>query len=109
MTDTVGMPTKVHKRLSVNELKAIVEPVAKKYGVGRIYLIGSVARGDHKENSDYDFCIELGKIRSISIYSEFFLDLRDAVNHEIDMVDKDALDPEFLKTVLSEGVVLYGE
>ena len=109
MADVDNMSAKGHRRLSVSELKAVVEPVAKKYGVGKIYLIGSVARGDHRENSDYDFCVELGRIRSISIYSEFFLDLRDAVDHEIDMVDKDALDPEFLKTVMEEGVVIYGQ
>jgi len=52
------MSSAIHKRHSIEELRAIVAPVAEKYGVDKVYLFGSVARGDYNENSDYDFCIE---------------------------------------------------
>jgi hypothetical protein len=96
------------KRLSVEELKSIVAPLAEKYGVDKVYLFGSVARGDHNENSDYDFCIELGKIRSISVFSEFFQDLRDAVECDIDLVDTKSVGSEFLSKIMTEGVIVYG-
>jgi predicted nucleotidyltransferase len=54
------MSSEAHKRLSVEELRTIVAPVAHKYGVDKIYLFGSVARGDYDDDSDYDFCIERG-------------------------------------------------
>ena len=95
------------KIYSVSELKEIVAPVAKQYGVAKVYLFGSVARGDYDENSDYDFCIESGKIRGLIALSGFFQDLRYAVGREIDLVEVKALDPEFLKVVMSEGVVVY--
>ena len=63
-------------------------PIAEKYGVDKVYLFGSVARGDQTENSDYDFYIESEKIKSIFVISEFFQDLRDAVGSEIDMISK---------------------
>jgi len=101
------MPSAAHKRHSVEELKAIVAPVAERYGVGKVYLFGSVARGDHREDSDYDFCIEPGKIRSLFKLAGFFGDLKDTVGHEINLVTTDALPPEFLNNVLKDGVILY--
>jgi hypothetical protein len=102
------MSSKNHKRLSIEELKLVVKPVAEKYGVDKIYLFGSMARGDYNEDSDYDFCVELGKIQDLFEYSGFFIDLRDAIGHEIDLVDTEAINSEFLKTIMKEGVALYG-
>jgi len=95
-------------RLSIEELRSIVVPLAEKYGVGKVYLFGSVARGDHNENSDYDFCIEKGKIRSIFILSGFFQDLKEAVGYEIDLVTTKSIPAEFLDKIMSEGVIVYG-
>ena len=94
---------KIH---SIDELKALVTPVAEKYGAGKVYLFGSVARGDCDEDSDYDFCIELGNIRGLKL-GGFFMDLKDAVGNEIDLVTVGSIGPEFLNTVMTEGVVLY--
>lgn len=41
-------------KYTIEEIKNIVEPIARKYGVARIYLFGSFARGDVTENSDVD-------------------------------------------------------
>jgi len=97
-----------HKRLSIEELKRIVKPIAAEYGVGKVYLFGSVARGDDGKGSDYDFCIERGKISDLFELSGFFGDLKDAIGHEIDLVTTGSLAPEFMSNVMKEGVVLYG-
>jgi len=102
------MSSNTRKRLSVEELKVIVEPVARKYGVNKIYLFGSVARGDYNEDSDYDFCIERGKIECLFELSGFFKDLREAVGSEIDMVTTKSVNREFLNTIMTEGVKIYG-
>jgi len=60
------MSPTVHKRLSIEELRSIVEPIAKEYGVDKVYLFGSTARGDDGDNSDYDFCIERGRYQTCS-------------------------------------------
>jgi len=102
------MSSAVQKRLSVEELKIIVAPVAEKYGVDTVYLFGSVARGDYGEDSDYDFCIERGRIDCIFTLSGFFRDLRNAVGSEIDLVTTKSVDAEFLNRILTEGVRIYG-
>jgi predicted nucleotidyltransferase len=86
----------------------LVAPVAKKYGVSKVFIFGSVARGDCGENSDYDFCIELGEIRGIEL-GGFYMDLMEAVGKEIDLVDTESCKPDFLNVIMKEGVVLYGE
>jgi len=95
-------------KLSIEELRSLVAPIAERYGVSKVYLFGSVARGDFNEDSDYDFCIELGDIRDLIELSGFFQELRKAVGSEIDLVDTKAVDDEFLETILAEGIVVYG-
>ena len=103
------MTASAGKIYTVDELRSIVAPVAEKYGVEKIYLFGSVARGDHNENSDYDFCIVKGKIRSIFTLSGFFQDLRDAVGREIDLVTTKSVPEEFLNSIMKEGVEIYAQ
>ena len=103
------MSSAAHKRHTIEELRSIVAPVAERYGVDKVYLFGSVARGDFDENSDYDFCIERGKIRSIFVLSGFFQALQEAVGHEIDLVTTKSIPPEFLSRIMAEGVELYAQ
>jgi len=105
--DADNMSREIRKRHTIEELKRIVKPVAEKYGVEKIYLFGSVARGNDKWDSDYDFCIEKGKIRGLIKLSGFFQDLRDAVGYDIDLVTTRSLEPEFLNTVMTEWMVVY--
>ena len=97
-------------KYSIEELKRIVEPVAIKHGVEKIYLFGSVARGDHSEESDYDFIIEQGRIDCIFTLSAFYRDLHNAIGYDIDVITKKAAEskPEFLKSVMKEMVNLFG-
>ena len=92
---------------SIDELKAIVAPLAERYGVIRVYLFGSVARGDFNKDSDYDFYIELDEVWDLFRLSGFFQDLHEAVGHDIDLLDSISIDPDFLKTIRSEGVVIF--
>jgi len=102
------MSSVANKRHTIDELRSIVAPVAEKYGVDRVYLFGSAARGDHSEDSDYDFCIEKGKIRSIFTFSGFFKQMEDAIGHEIDIVTTKGVPPEILKEIMKESVIVYG-
>ena len=57
------MTANVH---STKEIAEIVAPIAKEYGVGKLSIFGSYARGDATKDSDIDFLIiEKGKLRSL--------------------------------------------
>ena len=46
------------KVYTINEIKGIVAPIAKKHGVNKVYLFGSYARGEATPSSDVDLCVE---------------------------------------------------
>lgn len=43
------------------EIADKVRPIAKAYGIDKIYLFGSYARGEATEESDIDFYVEFSK------------------------------------------------
>lgn len=46
------------KIYTIDEIKAIAVPIAKRYGISALYLFGSYARGEATSSSDLDFRIE---------------------------------------------------
>ena len=49
------------KEYTFEELCQIVGAIAAEYGILRVYLFGSRARGDNRPDSDYDFCVKTPK------------------------------------------------
>ena len=49
----------------IESIRKIVSPIARKYGVKRVYLFGSYAKGLATEKSDVDLLIEKGKPMSL--------------------------------------------
>ncbi|MGN1413478.1 MAG: nucleotidyltransferase family protein [Anaerovoracaceae bacterium] len=47
--------------LTLDQIEAIVRPIALKYQVEAVYLFGSYARGEASEDSDLDFLVFGGK------------------------------------------------
>jgi predicted nucleotidyltransferase len=94
---------KIH---TIDDLKLLVAPVAEKYGVAKVYLFGSMARGDHDDDSDYDFCIDAGEIRGSKL-GGFFIDLKEAVGREIGLITTGTSNQKLLDAVMREGVILY--
>ena len=48
------------KVYTLNEIKAIANPIARRYGVDALYLFGSYARGEATASSDLDFRVDRG-------------------------------------------------
>ena len=82
-------------------------PLAQKYGVKRLGLFGSYARGEAKDESDLDFLINEGNMRGLIQYMSFVNDLEDAFGCHVDVVMDGIRDQEFLNTIKKDVVVLY--
>ena len=82
-------------------------PLAQKYGVRRLGLFGSYARGEAKEESDLDFLINEGNMRGLIQYMSFVNDLEDAFGCHVDVVMDGIRDQEFLNAIKKDEVVLY--
>ena len=95
------------KEYTFEELRRIVEPIAKSYGMKQVYLFGSRARGDNREDSDYDFCVVTSDDCDLFELGGFFAELRDALGVEIDLVCQESLRDDFNREVLRDRKLLY--
>lgn len=89
------------------ELKEKITPLAIKYGIDRIMLFGSMARGDNDANSDYDFLISKGQLRSLIQYMAFVNELESVLNRHVDVITDTSSDETIINTAIKEGVLLY--
>lgn len=92
---------------NTSDVKNIILPIIQKYGVDRVILFGSIARGDATENSDYDFLISKGNIRSLLQYMSFVGELEDALNSHVDVITDTSPDEDIIQTAMQEGILLY--
>ena len=68
------------RRLSIDEIRDIVIPVARAYGVERVALFGSYARGDAKLSSDVDLHVDKGSIKGLFRLAGFQRELEEGLS-----------------------------
>lgn len=95
--------------MTVEEIKKTVQPIAKKYGVKRVYLFGSYARGDTTEHSDVDLRVDKGSLRGMFALCGLYTELEDALRMKVDLLTTGSLDEDFLNRIKNEEVLLYAE
>lgn len=94
-------------KYTVDEIKNIVTPIAKEYGIDSLYLFGSYSNGSANDKSDIDLRIDKGKIRSLFALTGFRLALEDALRLPVDLITSDISDKNFLRLIADEEVLLY--
>ena len=95
--------------LTIEEIKAAVTKVGKRYGIKSAYLFGSYARGEAVEDSDVDIIIDRGKIDGLIELSGFRLDLMRELNgNEVDVVTVGGVRPKFLDLIKNDRILIYG-
>jgi len=95
--------------ITTNAIANVVREIAPKYGISSVYLFGSHARGDASEDSDCDFRIEGGNIRSLLDLSGLYQDLEEALGTNIDIVLTKNINPAFRDEIRKEEVLIYAQ
>ena len=103
----IGGDSMAGKIYSIDEIRMLVQPIAQHYGVERVSLFGSYARGDATPGSDIDLRIDSGKIREYFKLAGFHRELEEALNLSVDVLTTGALDEKFLNRIREEEVSLY--
>ena len=86
-----------------DELGKAVE-IAKKYGVGKMYLIGSSLYKDPDEANDYDFAvIDIPPGNFFKFYGELFR----IMSKNVDLIDLSGKMTKFKEIILREGKLIY--
>ena len=94
-------------RYTIEELRRIIAPIAKKYGVSRIFLFGSTARGADGPDSDMDLRVEKGQLKGAFALCGLYTELEDALHTDIDLVTTGGLTEDFLQGIGKDEVLLY--
>ena len=75
----------------------------RSFGVTRIGLFGSVARGESTEGSDLDFVVDFREYNSDELFDTAFF-LEDLFNRRCDVIPLESIRPELRNSILSETV-----
>ena len=95
------------KPYTISEIQHLIMPVTLRYGVERVFLFGSYARGEAKPGSDIDFRIDSGAIRGYFQLAGFHRELEEALSTSVDVLTTGALEDKFLSCIAQEEVKIY--
>jgi predicted nucleotidyltransferase len=97
------------RKYTIEEIRAIVKPIARKYGVARVYLFGSYARGDITENSDVDLRVDKGTLKGMFALCGLCTEIEEALQMKVDLLTTGSLEDDFLRKIQKEEVLLYAD
>ncbi len=82
--------------------------IAQKHGIAKIYVFGSVARGDSTDQSDVDFLVEMQEGASLFGVGGFSYETEKLLGIPVDVVPMSTLnqvqDKEFVNNVQREAI-----
>ena len=102
---------------SIYEIQQRIAPVAKQYGVKAVFLFGSYARGEAREDSDIDLLVDTSgtNLRTLLSLGALYCDLEAALQKPIELITVSALEQRaqmpseemFKETVMKERLNVY--
>jgi len=94
-----------------DELRDKIVPVLLPYGVKRVALFGSVARGEETPESDVDLLVRFEEPRrkplGLLTWVQLEHEMSDRMARKVEMVSERALNPLLLPYVTPDLVILY--
>ena len=94
----------------IRQFAPLLLAIARKYGISRIYVFGSVARGDLSSRSDVDFLVEMREGASLFGVAGFGYEAEKLLGIPVGVVPSSTLpqitDREFVSKVQREAVSL---
>ncbi len=74
------------KVYTIEEIKAMIYDILKKYGVEKAYIFGSYARGEADKKSDVDIMIKKGNLKTLLQLSALANEIEQILKKQIDIV-----------------------
>ncbi len=91
-----------------DSIKNLVKLIIQEINPNEIILFGSRARGDHRENSDFDIAVKTSSIPSAAWAKlQVTLEEEPITLYQVDLVDFSQLNDDYQKRISSEGKTLY--
>jgi predicted nucleotidyltransferase len=91
---------------SLRQRRQEIERIAEKWGARHIRVFGSVATGVNGPASDVDLIVTFDEERNLLDHGGLLMDLQEALDCRVDVVDEDAMRSRFRARVEKEAVTL---
>ncbi|MHA1648906.1 MAG: nucleotidyltransferase family protein [Candidatus Helarchaeota archaeon] len=85
-----------------------LKELLKKYGVKKIEIFGSYARGEPKSDSDLDIIVEFEKRKSLLELVGIEQELEDALGMKVDLLTRAFISPYLIERIEKESKVILG-
>ena len=92
---------------TLDEIKSIADPIARRYDIAALYLFGSYARGEATPQSDLDFHVDRGGMNNLLELGGLYSDLEESFGKKLDVLTTQMLSPAFLDSIRREEVLIY--
>ena len=96
------------KVYTIDDIRTAVNPIGREFGIKRMSLFGSYARGEATAESDIDFhLIDPGGLWGYFKLCGLKYALETRLGLSVDVLTTGAIDEEILKTVQQDEVLIY--
>ena len=92
---------------TIEDLKTILTPIARRYGLQKLSVFGSVARGEATEKSDVDLLVDLPKGWGLFELGGLYSGIEEVLTCPFDLVTTGIEDRQFLNRIRQDEVILY--
>jgi len=101
-------PPTYQKDLLPESIQDVVAHIAKSGLAKKVILFGSRARGDSRDNSDFDLAVEWCEPKSIEVMNLLSeLDEKPFTLHKIDLLSYNDATSSYVDEIKNEGIILW--
>jgi hypothetical protein len=93
-------------KLHIEQIKRKILPILRRYGVKRVGLFGSCVRGEMTPDSDIDILVDIEKDISLLDFVGIKLELEEALNRKVDLVEYSTIKPLLRESILSQQEII---
>ena len=94
--------------LTIDEIREKIRPICEQYKIEKVWLFGSYARGEAREDSDVDFYVQTNRSVRLLDLIAFRVDLVELLAKDVDMITRIPTEyPIFAKYIERDKVLLY--
>jgi predicted nucleotidyltransferase len=92
--------------MTIEEIKSKIVPILKQHGIKKAAIFGSFVKEEVKSSSDVDVLVEIKNDMSLLDFVGMKLELEEAINRKVDLVEYDTIKPIIKERILAEQVVI---
>lgn len=91
--------------MQLSTIQKVTTPILLSFGVKKAALFGSTARNENTKKSDIDLLVQLGKKMSLFEFIDMKLQLQEALQAKVDVVQYDKIKPSIKSFILQDEQV----